>query len=126
MIRVLLVLSVLASLLSAVSANAATAKCHGKVGGLKLDFFAKGSLVRKNDGVGQVKINGRVVAQFDGDSARINYFTRSFTIKNNRGDVVEGKLNNLITGASTLTKLILPGEGTSILTGVPVKCSMGN
>lgn len=125
MIRFLLVLSVLTSSLFTVSASAATATCNGKVGGLKLDFFAKGSLVRKNDGIGQVKINGRVVAQFDGDSAKINYFTRSFTIKNARGDVVEGKLNNLMTGASTLTKLILPGEGTKIVTGVPVKCSMG-
>ena len=72
---------------------------------------------------GHVKINGRVVALFDGDAARISYLRRSFTISNARGDVVEGKLNNLSTGAATLTKLILPGEGVRIV-NAPVNCSM--
>lgn len=123
MIRLLLVLSVLTSALFSVNVSAATATCNGKVGALKLDFFAKGSLLRKNDGSGQVKINGRVVAQFDGDEARISYIRRSFTIKNARGDIVEGRLNNLGTGASTLTKMVLPGEGINLV-NVPVKCSM--
>ena len=120
MIRFLLVFSVLASSMSAYSA---TATCNGKVGALRLNFFAKGSLLRKNDGNGHVKINGRVVAQFDGDAARISYLRRSFTISNARGDVVEGKLNNLSTGAATLTRLVLPGEGVRLV-NAPVNCSM--
>lgn len=120
MIRFLLVLSILGS---SVSALAATATCNGKVGALKLNFFARGSLLRKNDGSGHVKINNRIVAQFDGDAARISYLRRSFTIRNERGDIVEGRLNNLNTGAATLTKLILPGEGVRVVNAA-VNCSM--
>lgn len=123
MIRTLLVLSVLTSALFSFQASAASAKCSGKVRGNSLYFYAKGSLTNKNDGVGHVKINGRVVAQFDGDYAKINYLFKTFTIKNNRGDIVEGKLNNLMSGAATLTKMILPGEGIRLF-NVPVDCDM--
>jgi len=123
MIRILMILSILSTAMISFQAGAATATCNGKVGSLNLNFMAKGSLLRKNDGSGFVKINGRLVAQFDGDAARISYLRRSFTISNARGDVVEGKLNNLNTGAATLTKLVLPGEGISI-SNKPVKCSM--
>ena len=123
MIRLLIALSVLTSSMFSGAVQAATASCNGKVGQYKLHFQARGSLIRKNDGVGFVKINGRVVAEFDGDAARISYLKRSFTIRNDRGDIVEGKLNNLRTGAGTLTRMVLPGERLNF-TNSPVNCSM--
>ncbi len=123
MIRTLLILSVLTSALFSFQAGAASARCTGKVRGNNLFFYAKGSLMNKNDGEGHVKINGRVVAQFDGDYARINFFRKSFTIRNNRGDIVEGKLNNMMSGAGTLTRMVLPGEGIRLV-NVPVDCDM--
>lgn len=123
MIRVLLVLSVLSSALFSVQAFAASASCNGKVKNHKLFFFARGSLMNKNDGSGHVKINNRVVAEFDGDAARINYIRRSFSIRNNRGDIVEGRLLNVRTGAAVLTRMVLPGEGIRV-SEAPVKCSM--
>lgn len=123
MIRALLILSVLTTAFFSFQAGAATASCSGRYKDARLFFHAKGSLMNKNDGVGHVKINGRVVAQFDGDYARINYLRRSFTIKNNRGDIVEGRLTNIMSGAGVLTKMELPGEGIRLV-NVPVNCRM--
>lgn len=105
------------------SALATTASCNGKVRNNSLFFFARGSVLRMSNGSGLVKINNRIVAEFEGAHAKVNYFTRTFSIRNNRGDVVEGKLNNVRTGASTLTRMELPGEGIR-LSNVPVKCSL--
>ncbi len=120
MIRFLFALIFVSTFASA--AQAATASCSGKFRNLNLFFKAQGSIAHKNDGTGFVKINNRVVAQFDGDAANINYLTQSFRIRNNRGDVVEGKLHNL-SGAATLTRLELPGEGIRIY-NTPVRCSV--
>lgn len=123
MIRILLSLSLLSSVFILPTAEAATATCNGKVRGNTLSFYAKGSLLRKRDGEGHVKINGRVVALFDGDAAKINYLTKSFSIRNDRGDYVEGRVNSFATGASTLTRMELPGERIRIV-NAPVNCSV--
>ncbi len=123
MIRYVLTLSLLSGVFVMPNAEAAVATCQGKVRGQILSFFAQGTLMRKRDGVGHVKINGRVVARFDGDTAKINYFKKSFSIRNDRGDVVEGKVDSLRTGASTLTRMELPGEGIRIVSA-PVSCSV--
>ncbi|MES2525969.1 MAG: hypothetical protein V4598_02740 [Bdellovibrionota bacterium] len=124
MIRILLSLSILATVFVVPKAEAASiATCTGKVRGNTLYFYAKGSLIRKSDGDGYVKINNRVVARFDGDSARINYLSKSFSIRNDRGDFVSGKVNSFATGASTLTRMELPGEGIRLV-NVPVNCSV--
>jgi hypothetical protein len=116
---------ILALIISASSAFASTAGCEGKVNGRRLSFLAKGSLSNRANGMGYVKIDNRLVASFDGDAASIRYLSRTFSIRNSRGDVVEGKLNNILTGASTLRRLSLPGEGIE-LRNVPVKCWFQN
>lgn len=104
------------------AAQAATATCQGKYRNLNLYARAQGSLMHKNDGNGFVMINNRVVARFEGDEASISYLKQSFKIRNNRGDIVEGKLNNF-SGSATLTRLELPGEGIRIV-NTPVRCSV--
>lgn len=123
MIRILLVLSVLTSALFSVNVSAATATCTVTVRGVKFFFMARGTLMNRSNGSGLVKVNGRTVATFEGEQAKVSYLRKSFTIRNDRGDIVEGKLNNMMTGASTLTKMILPGEGIRLF-NVPVNCSL--
>ena len=123
MTGILLSLAIITTALLSANTHAATANCTGKVQAARLYFEARGSLMKKRDGVGHVKINNRVVAEFDGDAARINFLTKTFSIRNERGDVVEGKLHSVRTGASTLTKMILPGEGVRLF-NVPVNCSV--
>jgi hypothetical protein len=100
---------------------ASTAGCYGKVNGKKLNFYASGSMNNKDEGNGFVKIDGREVSKFEGSAANINYLGRKFSIRNNRGDVVEGKLHNIFNGRSTLRRLSIPGEGIEIK-DVPVTC----
>lgn len=100
---------------------ASTAGCHGKINGKKLNFHATGSLSNTAAGDGYVKIDGREVARFEGSAANISYLARKFSIRNDRGDVVEGKLHNIMNGRSTLRRLSIPGEGIEI-TNVPVTC----
>jgi len=100
---------------------ASTAGCHGKINGKKLNFYASGSLSNKAAGDGFVKIDGREVSRFEGSAANINYLARKFSISNDRGDLVEGKLHNVINGRSTLRRLSIPGEGIEIQ-NVPVTC----
>ena len=38
-------------------------------------------------------------------------------------DIVEGKLNSMMSGAGTLTRMILPGEGIRVV-NVPVDCDV--
>lgn len=123
MIRYLIALSFLSGVFIMPEAEASVVNCHGRVRGQTISFYAQGSLVRQRDGVGHVKIAGRIVARFDGDAARVNYLAKSFSIRNDRGDLVEGKVNNFSTGSSTLTRMVLPGEGIRVV-NLPVSCSV--
>lgn len=123
MIRILVALIVFATTVFAQTASAITATCAGKIQRSSLYFEAHGNPLKKSEGKGFVKINGRVVAEFQGAEARINYFSYTFAIRNDRGDIVKGKLNNVRTGASTVTQMELPGEGVR-LANVPVICTV--
>jgi hypothetical protein len=123
MIRFVLTFSLFLGAFTMPDAQAAVATCQGTIRGQTISFYAQGSLIRQRDGFGHVKINGRVVARFDGDAARINYVTRSFSIRNDRGDYVEGRVISFETGRSTLTRMTLPGEGIRIV-NAPVNCSV--
>lgn len=107
--------------LFSVQAMASTAGCTGTFQGKTLRFFAQGSLSNTSNGAGYVKINNREVARFEGAAANINYLARKFSIRNDRGDVVEGKLHNIVNGRSTLRLLSLPGEGVEVR-NIPVNC----
>ncbi len=120
MFKTLLALTLLST---ALSGFAATATCKGTYQGKALKFMAKGSVGNMAEGVGYVEIDKRVVATFDGEEAKVSYIWRTFNIENARGDYVEGKLNNIISGRSTLILLELPGEGL-VIKNLPVNCKM--
>lgn len=108
------------SLMSA-QAFASRAGCNGTIQGKKFSFLAEGSLNNRQDGTGYVRVEGREVARFDGAAADVNYLARKFTIRNDRGDVVEGKLHNIVNGRSTLRRLSIPSEGIEVR-NAPVVC----
>ena len=120
-----ILLATLAFSLISSAAMASTAGCDGVINGKKFSFVARGSMKNKNDGIGFVKVDGREVARFDGDAAHISYLRRTFYIANDRGDVVEGKLNNIINGRATLRRLSIPGHGIKV-TNAPVECWIRN
>lgn len=122
-IRFLVALTVFATAAFAQNASAITATCSGKVQKSNLYFEAHGNPLNKSKGRGLVKINNRVVAEFQGAEAKVNYLAYTFSIRNDRGDVVRGKLNNVRTGASTVTLMDLPGEGIHLV-NVPVICTV--
>lgn len=116
-------LALLSLLLVSNGALANTAGCEGKINGKRFSSVAHGNMNNRQDGMGFVKIDGREVARFDGDAASISYLRRTFSISNDRGDMVQGKLNNIITGRATLRKLTIPSLGIDVR-NIPVKCWM--
>jgi hypothetical protein len=111
----------LISLSFASSLFAATAGCTGNYRGMALEFYAQGDVFNRNNGFGWVKVNGRKVADFDGEQSSVDFLRQRFSARNNRGDVVEGQLTNLGRRTGTLVLLRLPGERIN-LRNIPVSC----
>ncbi len=93
------------------SAFAAIARCEGSHRGSRIIVHAQGNPANTRDGSGYISVAGRQVAQFDGDQLRVNYFTRTIRGANDQGDRIEGRLNNLRSGASTITRLQISAYG---------------
>lgn len=121
MLKILSLVSLVGLTLIMPKVHAATAGCEGVIKGKKIIFHARGSLARTDDGIGIVKIDGRELAHFDGDELNLSYLRRKFSIKNGRGDYVEGQLMNLITGTAVLKRLKIPAYGIDYR-NKPVKC----
>ncbi len=90
---------------------AAIARCEGVHRGSRIIVHAQGNPTNTRNGTGHISVAGRQVAQFDGSQLRVNYITRTIRGANDQGDRVEGRLNNLSSGASTITRLQIPAYG---------------
>jgi hypothetical protein len=73
-------------------------------------------------GSGTVAVDGTEVAEFLGSDAKINVIFLTVKAKNARGEILEGRVTNLATGAGMLTRLYVPGYGIDVK-NVPVTCS---
>lgn len=62
-------------------------------------------------GTGTVSVDGRVVAEFEGTDAKINYIFLSAKIRNARGELLEGKVTDIAAGNALITRLVVPGYG---------------
>lgn len=93
------------------STLAAVARCEGVHRGSRVIVHAQGNPANTRQGTGHITVAGRQVAQFDGNQLRVNYITRTIRGMNDQGDRVEGRLNNLSSGASTITLLQIPAFG---------------
>lgn len=102
---------------------AAIGRCVGTHRGAKIIVNAQGNPANTRNGTGSISVAGRQVAQFDGDQLRVNYLTRTMRVVNDQGDRVEGRLHNVISGVSTITRLLIPAYGIDYR-NIPVVCSM--
>lgn len=86
--------------------------CTGSYRGKKIVF--KGLIMNMSDtdtGRGSISVGGRVVAGFEGEDLRINYLFQTFKVRNNHGDLVEGRVNNLFKQTGVIKRLYVPGYG---------------
>ena len=113
-----------AALVSGTVAAAPTrGTCTGTYGGKKIVF--KGLIMNMSDtdtGRGSISVAGRVVAAFEGEDLRINYLFQTFKVKNNHGDLVEGRVNNLIRQTGVIKRLYVPGFGIDYR-NIPMACT---
>lgn len=97
--------------------------CTGTHRGQKIVF--KGLIMDMNDtdtGRGTISVNGRVVAGFEGEDLRINYLFQTFKVRNNHGDLVEGRVNNMIRQTGVIKRLYVPGYGIDYR-NIPMACT---
>lgn len=97
--------------------------CTGVYAGKKIVF--KGLIMNMRDtdtGRGSISVGGRVVAGFEGEDLRINYLFQTFKVRNNHGDLVEGRVNNIIKQTGVIKRLYVPGFGIDYR-NIPMACT---
>lgn len=96
-----------------IQAEAATkVLCSGKHDSLSVVINASiDNLTDIKSGKGSVAVDGRVVAEFEGVDAKVNYIFLSFKAKNPRGELLEGKVTDLGNKSGFITRLNVPGFG---------------
>jgi hypothetical protein len=97
--------------------------CTGVYRGQKIVF--KGLILNMSDtdtGRGSISVGGRVVAAFEGEDLRINYLFQTFKVRNNHGDLVEGRVNNIIRQTGVIKRLYVPGYGIDYR-NIPMACT---
>ena len=96
--------------------------CSGKYKGKSI--IVKGIMTEagnKDSGQGSVSVGGRVVADFEGTDLKINYIFQSFKVRNARGDLVEGRVKNLIKKTGVIKRLYVPSFGIDYR-NIPMTC----
>ena len=97
--------------------------CIGNYGNKKIVF--KGLIMNMSNtdtGRGSISVGGRNVADFEGEDLRINYLFQTFKVRNNRGDLVEGRVNNIIKQTGIIKRLYVPGYGIDYR-NIPMVCT---
>lgn len=115
------VLIVTATLLSS-AAFAGKGGCAGVYKGKRIIF--NGLITNPMDtstGNGHIIVGGRRVADFDGEDLKINYLFRTFKVRNNHGDMVEGKVTNITKMTGVMSRLYVRGFGIDYR-NIPMTC----
>ena len=103
-------------------AMAGSGGCFGKYKGRSI--IVKGLMTEagnKDSAQGSVSVGGRVVADFEGADLKINYIFQSFKVRNARGDLVEGRVTNLIKKTGVIKRLYVPSFGIDYR-NIPMTC----
>lgn len=111
-----------ATLLTSQAFANAKGGCNGTYRGKKIIF--NGLMTHPTDkdtAEGSILIDGRIVADFEGEDLRINYFFQTFKVRNNRGALVEGKVNNLLRKTGVISRLYIPEFGIDYR-NIPMVC----
>lgn len=123
MFKKLMCLTTVALFSGTVLAGPTRGSCVGQQGRNRIVF--KGLIMNMTDtdtGRGSISVNGRVVADFEGEDLRINYLFQTFKVRNDRGDLVEGKVNNLVKQTGMIKRLYVPGFGIDYR-NIPMACT---
>jgi hypothetical protein len=123
MVKNLMFLITAALLSGTVLAGQTQGTCTGLYRGQKIVFKGLIMDIRNTDtGRGSISVDGRVVAGFEGEDLKINYLFQTFKVRNNHGDLVEGKVNNIIKRTGVIKRLYVPGFGIDYR-NIPMACT---
>jgi len=117
-----IIMGLLCAAIFTTSAFATTGGCVGTYRGKKIIF--NGLILdpmNKNTAEGSIYVDGRRVADFEGEDLRINYFFQTFKANNNRGDFVDGRVTNLMRKTGVIKRLYVRGFGIDYR-NIPMRC----
>ncbi len=99
------------------------AGCKGVYQGKSVSFSGVGkSITEIKKGRGSISVAGRIVADFEGEDMKINYWTQSFKVTNNHGALLEAKVTNIGKGTGVIKRLLVPEFGIDYR-NIPMSCS---
>lgn len=114
--------------LSTFMAHAAIEETNGKAGcrgvyqGKSVSFSGVGkSITDIKNGRGSISVDGKNVADFEGEDMKINYFTQSFKVTNNHGALLEARVTNISKGTGVIKRLYVPEYGIDYR-NIPMSC----
>lgn len=123
MVKNFMCLITVALISGSVFAGPTRGQCTGMYGRQKIVF--KGLIMNMSNtdtGQGSISVNGRAVAGFEGEDLRINYLFQTFKVRNNHGDLVEGRVTNMLKQTGTIKRLYVPGFGIDYR-NIPMSCT---
>ena len=86
--------------------------CSGIYQGKKVSFTGfMGHINYLDTLTGSLEVDGREVARFEGRDVQLSFLSRTFVVKNDQGDMAEGKLNNPIRKTGVISRLYVPAYG---------------
>ncbi len=107
---------------AAIKEGSGRAGCKGVYQGKAVSFSGVGkSITDIKNGHGSISVDGRIVADFEGEDMKINYFTQSFKVTNNRGALLEAKVTNIGRGTGVIKRLSIPEFGIEYK-NIPMSC----
>lgn len=107
--------------LCSLSALAIQGSCRGFYGNQEIVVNVYGPGMDPLAAVGTVLVAGKEVAQFEGQAARINYFTLSGKVTNGYGDTAEAKVTDMGQMTGVLKSLKIAAHGIN-WQNIPMKC----
>ena len=111
----------LACLSLSLQAFAISGACKGLVNGKELVINVYGTGNDPREATGTLMLSGKEISQFDGQDARLNFFTLSGKITNYQGDYAEGKVTDMGKLKGILTRLIVKTAGIDA-SNIPLQC----
>lgn len=98
--------------------------CKGKQGKTNIELSGNyPGLMSLNSSNGTLSIDDREIAQFGKGDINIKKIARTVSAKNNHGDFLQGRLQDINTGIVNAEFIIVPGYGI-FMVNVRLKCTV--
>ena len=109
-------------LMSAAVAGPIKGGCRGTYRGKKIEF--RGNLremTNFSSGAGTLHYDNRVIANFEGNDLKVNLLLFSFKMRNDHGEMIDGRATNVSKMKANISRIYVPSYGIDI-TNLPVSC----